>query len=165
MKTAIGLLLVLGILMCACATVPTQPDQLAQVRSRVIQLPKQQVWDVAFAMLEKDGYVVDHDFDAGTLLTDWRPMKHAIGAAFVAPYTDINLRTDCKVSVQIYEEDTTHTRVTMQLAAKIRQESGEYGPESDVHPRNYDMWFSKLGRKLGVKIPHELPEAWMKTVP
>lgn len=163
--TLVSILISVFFMLClsGCVTIELSQHQIDKIRNRVVSVQKQQVWDEITKVLTESGYTfATEDYDKGLLVTNWKTVDKVIGKAFIAPYTEVPMM-EMMISLHISSVDTTFSKISAQMEARTKADRPSDCKTAEVHLKYYDKWFAKLGRRMGVKIPHEGPEAWYRT--
>ncbi len=154
---------VICLALAGCATVELSQHELDKIKNRVIAVKKQQTWNEIIKLLKNDGFsLVTEDFQKGLIVTHWKVVDKMVGKAFIAPYTEVP-DYQIMITLQVTQVDSTFTKIRADMKARTLADGPENRLPAELHLKYYDKWFAKLGRKIGVRIPHQGPETWYRT--
>jgi len=128
------------------------------VQSRVVPRPKQEVWDAVIKLLDRQKFTeIDKDFEQGAISTSWDPICEDFRSVFVDAYIGGEVQNQFEVRIHSIDKDAVRIDVTIRMRMPADKSAIE------VHPRCYDLWYNRLGRRLDVQMPDQVPIIWMKT--
>ena len=145
--------------LCSCASAPGPPTAAkVPTRTYVINKDKKQIWDAALAVLAERGFSIHHkNFNSGTILTDWNPINDPAVAGTLDAWFDARVET--KFDIEIRPADAGSCSVTTVITKFMRSRRPAYNQKSEACAEMYDLWYARLGEKLGLSKPAVAPQA------